>query len=222
MSPKKGGLRGMVLSAALEFNFVHAAVLFLALIIGPALLLGIAPSVVVTYGRLMLQAMRMAGTSPVLGLAWLAAMVALALWAGRRLVTTVFDNIRHLHYTLVFPLFVALREFLRVIAERLLGRSITPQRLNRGRRIGAVVAALLFAAGGLALALAVERSVGLQILDVFKVYPSTLAKAALTNAAIIVGLSTVADSLYWLWRELTLSGPVMNWTPAESSAELPV
>src|SRR5262249_61641970 len=83
------------------------------------------------------QAMRIAGTSPVLGLVWLGVLVAVALWAGRRLLTTVFDNFQHLHYTLVFPLFVALREFLRVIAERLLGWSITPQRLNRGRRIGA-------------------------------------------------------------------------------------
>ena len=221
MSPKQGGLRGMVLSAALEFNFVHAAVLFLALIIAPALLLGIAPSVVVTYGRLMLQAMRMAGTSPVVGLVWLAAMVALALWSGRRLVTTVFDNFQHLHYTLVFPLFVALREFLRVIAERLLGRSITPQRLNRGRRIGAAVAALLFAAGGLALALAVERSFGFQILDVLTAHPWALAKESLGNAAIILGFSTVLASLYWLWRELTLSGPVLDWAPASSNPEAP-
>jgi hypothetical protein len=219
MSPQKGGFRGMVLAAALEFNFVHAAVLFLVLIIAPALLLGIAPSLVVTYGRLMVQAMRMAGTSPVLGLVSLGILAAVAFWAGRRLLTTVRDNFEHLHYTLVSPLFVALRELLRAIAERLLGRSITPLQLDRGRRIGALVAALLFAAGGVALALAVERSMGFQILDVLSVHPWTLVKGALANAAIILGWSTVGASLYWLWRELTLSGPVMDWAPASSNTQ---
>jgi 3',5'-cyclic AMP phosphodiesterase CpdA len=222
MSPQKGGLRGMILSAVLEFNFVKATVVFLILIIAPALLLGLAPSILATYSRWLIYAMKMAGEDPIRGLVLLVILVAIALWIGRRLVVFAFDNLRHLHYTLVFPLFLALRELLRVLAERLLGGSITPQRLDRGRRVGAVIAALLFAAGGLALAWVVERSVGLQILDVSKVYPSTLAKAALTNAAIIVGLSTAADSLYWLWRELTLSGPVMDWTPAPSTAELPV
>jgi 3',5'-cyclic AMP phosphodiesterase CpdA len=221
MSPQKGGFRGMILSAVLEFNFVKAAVVFLILIIAPALLLGLAPSILATYGRWLIYATTMAGEDPIRGLVLLVILVAIALWIGRCLVTFAFDTLQHLHYTLVFPLFVALRELLRAVAERLLGGSITPQRLDRGRRVGAVVAALLFAAGGLALAWVVERSVGLQILNIFTVHPSTLAKAALTNAAIIVGLSTVADSLYWLWRELTLSGPVTDWTPASSNAELP-
>jgi len=222
MSPQKGGLRGMVLSAALEFNFVHAAILFLFLIIGPALLLGVAPSVVVTYGRLMLHARAMAETRPVIALVVLAILVAIAFWAGRRLLTTVFDNFQHLHYTLVFPLFVALRELLRAIAERLLGRSVAPRQLDRGRRIGAVLAALLFAAGGLAVALVVERSIGFQVLDILTVHPWTLVKAALANAAIILGFSTVVDCAYWLWRELTLSGPVQDWAPASSDTQAPV
>jgi 3',5'-cyclic AMP phosphodiesterase CpdA len=222
MSPQKGGLRGMILSAVLEFNFVKAAVVFLILIIVPALLLGVAPSILATYGRWVFYAMTMAGRDPIRGLVLLVILLAIAFWIGRHLFRFALDTLLHLHYTLVFPLFVALREFLRAVAERLLGGSITPQRLDRRRRIGAVLAALLFAGGGLALGLAVERSVGLQILDVFSAHPSTLAKAALSNAAVIVGFSTVADSFYWLWRELTLSGPVMDWTPASSNAETPV
>src|SRR5262249_53384884 len=34
------------------------------------------------------------------------------------------------------------------------------------------------------------------------------------NAAMVLGLSTSVESLYWLWRELTLSSPVLNWTPS--------
>src|SRR5262249_3838000 len=167
------------------------------------------------------QAMRIAGTSPVLGLVWLGVLVAVALWAGRRLLTTVLDNFQHLHYTLVFPLFVALREFLRVIAERLLGGSITPQRLNRGRRIGAVVAALLVAARGLALAFAVECSVGFKFLDVLSVHPWAWARAALSNAVLALVFSPALASLFWLWGELTLSGPVLDWAPASSNPEAP-
>ena len=171
MSPQSSGLRGMILSAALEFNFLKAAVVFLTLIIVPALLLGAAPSIVVTYGRWMRNAMIMAGTNPVLGLVSLGMLVAIAVWAGRHLLTIVFDNFQHLHYTLIFPLFVALRELLRSIAEQLLGKSITPYRLDRGRRIGAVLAAILFAAGGLALALTVGRYMGFEVLDFTRVHP---------------------------------------------------
>lgn len=222
MSPQSGGLRGMILSAALEFNFLKAAVIFLILIVIPALLLGAAPSVVATYGRLMLHARTVAGTSPILGLVLLGILTVIAAWVGRRLLITVVDNFKQLHYTLVFPLFVALRELLRSIAERLLGRSVTPQQLDRGRRIGAVLAALLFAAGGLTLAWAVKRSAGFRILDVLSTHPWALAKTALGNAAIILGLSTVVACLLWLWQELTLSGPVQDWAPPSPNSELPL
>ena len=44
-------------------------------------------------------------------------------------------------------------------------------------------------------------------------------RAALGNAAVILGLSTVVESLYWLWRELTISGPVLDWVPNPLKAE---
>jgi 3',5'-cyclic AMP phosphodiesterase CpdA len=56
-------------------------------------------------------------------------------------------------------------------------------------------------------------SIGLQLVDVERVRPWAVAKAALGNAAVILGLSTAAESLYWLWRELTFRAPVLDWTP---------
>jgi 3',5'-cyclic AMP phosphodiesterase CpdA len=221
MSPYGGGMRSVVLSAAFEFNFLKALIVFLALIVGPALLLGLALSLAVTYGRLVLHAMEMAGRSPALGLALLALLIGFALWAGRPLLRVGFDNFRQLHYTLVFPIFVALRELLRTIAERLHGRSITPQQLNRGRRTGAVVAALIFAAAGGALAWTTWSS-GLKVLDAGHIQPWALAKAALINAAIVVGISTAVDSLYWLRQEFMLSGPVLDWTPRPANGESPM
>src|SRR5262245_29556977 len=148
MSVPDRGLRSVVLSAALEFNYLHAAISFLTLIIGPALLVGIVPSVVVTYGRLTMQAATSAGDSLIVPLVLVAVLVVAALWLGRFFLAMALDNFWHLHYTLVFPLFVALRELLRALFERLRGRSIPPQQVDRGRRIGTVLAALLLAGGG--------------------------------------------------------------------------
>src|SRR5262249_53522855 len=69
---------------------------------------------------------------------------------------------------------------------------------------------------GLALALSVEFSIGLQIVDVERVRPWAVARAALGNAALVFGFSTAVVSVVWLWRELTLSGPVLDWTPSKS------
>ena len=218
-SPHGRGLRGIVLSTALEFNPLKASIGFLALIIGPALLVGIAPSIVVTYGRLMFHKATLAESYPIVALVSLAVLVGVALWIGRPLLASAVDHFWHLHYTLVVPILVALRELIRVGAERFPGRAITSEQLNRRRRLGTVLAALLLAGGGLALAMTVEVSIGLQLVDVEHVQPWAVARAALGNAAVILGLSTVVESLYWLWRELTINGPALDWVPDPSKAE---
>src|SRR5262249_32276877 len=38
-------------------------------------------------------------------------------------------------------------------------------------------------------------------------------RAALGNAAVILGVSTAIESLYWVWRELRYRCPVLDWTP---------
>src|SRR5262249_60088149 len=65
MSPYAGGFRSLVLTAALEFNFLKALIVFLALIAVPALLVGIALALLLTYGRLLVHSMAAAGGSPV-------------------------------------------------------------------------------------------------------------------------------------------------------------
>ena len=222
MSPAGGGLRSLILSAALEFNYLQAAIGFLALVIGPALLVGIMPSVVVTYGRLTIHTATSAGDGLIVALVLLVVLGAAALWIGRPLLAMAVDNFWHLHYTLVFPLFVALREVLRVLAEQLRGRSPSPEQLDRGRRIGTILAALLFAGAGLTLAYLVGISFGLQLVDVEHVRVWAVVQAALGNAAVVLGLSTTVESLYWIGRELTLRGPVRNWVPPPSNANASV
>src|SRR5215471_16982888 len=63
-SPKGRSFRSLILSAALEFSYLKALAGFLMLIVIPVLLLGIAPSLVYTYGRLKWQAGTVAGYSP--------------------------------------------------------------------------------------------------------------------------------------------------------------
>jgi len=216
-SPYAAGWGSLVFSSALEFSYLKAFLGFLTLIVIPALLIGIAPSFLVTYVRHTLNAGASAGRNPtVVGLLFLAVLIGFAIWIGRRFLLFSLDIISHLHYTLVFPIFVALREVFRSIAERLPGMSNTQEHLYRRRRIGTVFAALLLGGGGLALALSIELSIGLQLVDVDYVRPLAVAKAALGNAAIVLGFSTTAASAFWLWRELMLGGPVLDWAPKPS------
>ena len=213
-SPHGGGLRRVLISAALEFNYVKAAIGFLILIVGPAVLVGIVPSVVATYSRLKFNAAVSLGYTPAVAVVVLVLLVAAAFWIGRPLLPKAIENFWHLHYTLVFPIFVAVREILRSMFEQFSDRRATPEKLERNRRLGTVIGALLFAGGGIALALSVDLSIGLQLVDVEHVRPWAVARAALGNAALVLGLSTAAESLYWVWRELGFRGRVLDWAPS--------
>ncbi len=59
----------------------------------------------------------------------------------------------------------------------------------------------------------VEFSYGLQFVDIMHVRWQPLATAALGNAAVILGISAAIESLYWIWRELSLNGAVLDWAP---------
>ena len=129
-----------------------------------------------------------------------------------------WNNFWHLHYSLVLPIFVVFRELLRAAAEKFRDRSMTAEQLDLSRRVCALIAALLFTAGGLALAAIVDLSYGLQFADIVHVRWQPLAIAALGNAAVILGLSTAIESLYWIWRELSLKCAVLDWAPRPPAA----
>lgn len=120
-SPHGRGLRSLILSAVLEFNYLKAPIGFLALFVAPALLIGIAPSVVAAYGRLMLRAPALAGDSPIITSVVFLMLAAVALWIGRPLFAIARENFWHLHYSLVLPIFVVLRELLRAVVEKFRG-----------------------------------------------------------------------------------------------------
>jgi Calcineurin-like phosphoesterase len=211
-SPYGKGWKGLIFSNVLEFSYLKAAVAFLILIIVPALLVGAAPSIIHTYGRHTLGTVASAGRNPRLfAFLLVAVLIFLPLWAGRRFLSFALDNFWHLHYTLVFPIFVALRETLGTVSERLPGMTDQQEHIHRRRRVATVLAALLFGGAGFALAMSVELSTGLRIVDAERVLPWTVAKAALGNAAMVFGFSTTVMSAFWLWRELSVSEPVLDW-----------
>src|SRR5262249_34233655 len=144
------------------------------------------------------HATTLAGTRLVIAFVLLIFLVGAALWIGRPLLKMAFRNFRHFHYSLIFPIFVAVREVLRTIIEILGGHSKTAQQLDRRRRFATVLAALLFAGGGLALAIAIDFRIGLTLVNVEQVRPWPVFKAALSNAAVVFGLSTAFESLFWL------------------------
>ena len=186
-NPHGRGLRSLVFSAALEFNYLKAPIGFLVLFVAPALLIGIAPSIAVTYARLLFHAPALVGGSLIVTPLVFLVLAALAFWLGRPLFAAAWNNFWHLHYSLVLPIFVVVREVLRATIEKFRGRSITAEQLDRGRRGCAVIAALLFAGGGLALAAIVEVSFHLRFIDIVHVRWQALAMAALGNAAVILG-----------------------------------
>lgn len=212
-SPQSGGLGGLILPTLWEFNYLKAPLIFVFLIIGPAILVGLVPSVIFTYGQFLLQAADITRSRVFTGLGLFALLLAAGFWAGRSLLTAAFVRARSLHYTLIFPIFVSLREVLSSIGERLLGPSISPEQLARMRRICTILAAFLYALAGFALAMVIEVRSGLQFVNVDRATVWATVKATLGNAAVILGASTVFESLVWLWRELSLKNPVLNWSP---------
>jgi hypothetical protein len=218
-SPRKGNVGSLVVTAALEFNYLKAIIGFLTLIVGPALLVGIIPSIAVTLSRVKLGLA--AGASPFLAAVVLALLAGLALRVGRPLVAKAVESFWRLHYTLVFPIFVAARELVRSIIERLPAKPATVEELDRGRRFGTIIGGLLLAGGGSALAVTVGLRYGLQLVNIERVEPWAVARAALGNATVILGLSTATESLYWVWRELAVRASVKDWTPSPSG-EAPV
>jgi Calcineurin-like phosphoesterase len=221
-SPYGTGWKSLIFSNVLEFSYLKAALAFLILIIVPALLIGVAPSIILTYGRHTLHTVASVGRNPTRFVVLaLVALIVLPFLVGRRLLSIVLDNFWHLHYTLVFPIFVALREILRAIAERLPGMTYTQEHIHRRRRVATLISALLLGGAGFALAMSIELSIGLKLVDVERVAPWAVARAALGNAAMVFGFSTAAASAFWLWRELSVIEPVLDWPhPLEPAASL--
>jgi 3',5'-cyclic AMP phosphodiesterase CpdA len=220
-SPYGRGWRGVLVSTALEFNFLTATVAFVTLAIVPVLLVGLAPPLVLIYSRHKLDTAATISSHPLAAIFWIAVLLGAGLWLGRPLLRMALDNFWHLHYTLVFPLFVGLRETISAVMERLAGETRASDDLDRRRRLGSLIAAILLAGASLGVAVRVGALEGLELGDVM-LQPWTVARVGLRNAVILLSLSTVAASLFWLWRELTSRRPLRDWKPGPPVRNAPI
>lgn len=216
-SPPGRGWRGVLVALALDFNYLTALVAFVSLVLVPALLLGLAPSLLLTYGRQKIAAAAVIGSHPIAALTSLALLLAVAYWVGRPLLRMARESLWHLQHTFVFPMFVAVRETVSAGLERLPGPAGASARLDRRRRLGTIIASLLLAGSGLALALSVGVLTNPVLADLLA-RPGAVVQAGLRNAVLLLGLSTTASSLYWLWQELARRRPLRDWSPGPAPA----
>src|SRR5262249_24511792 len=219
-SPAGRGWRNLALTTLLDFNYLSASIAFVLLIVVPALVVRLVPPIVVAYGKQKIESATLIARYPIASIVWLAVLLALAIWFAKPVGSRAVDNFWHLHYTLVFPLFVGLRELISAGAERLPAKAMTADVLFRRRRIGTVLATLLLAGGAIAVAVSVKFSgssvstfISTRSMDVW-----ALALVGVRNALFILAVSTVAASLFWFWHEITNDLPVRDWTPGPPPA----
>jgi hypothetical protein len=218
-SPYGTGWESLIFFNVLEFSYLKAVLAFFVLIVIPALLVGVAPSIIFTYSHHTLGTIASLGHNPTLILFLiLAALLLVPLWAGPRFLSIALDNFWHLHYTLVFPIFVVLREILKTVSERFPGKKYEQKHIHYRRLVATIFAAFLLGGAGLALAVSVELSIGLSLVDAERVAPWAVARAALGNAAMVFGFSTAVASTFWLWRELSVNEPVLDWPHSRQPA----
>jgi predicted MPP superfamily phosphohydrolase len=207
------GWRRLAITTLLDFNYLSVTIAFVLLIVVPALVVGLVPPILVAYGRQKLQSAALIVSHPVASVTWLAVLIALAIWFGRPVISRAVDSFWQLHYTLIFPLFVALRELISAAAERLPMKAVTAEALFRRRRIGTVLATILLAGGAVAVAASATYSDVSSYISTRGMDVTALAIVGARNAVFILAVSTVAVSLYWFWREITGDLPVRDWTP---------
>src|SRR5262245_34518701 len=91
-SPYGRGWRGVLVATALEFNFLTATLTFFALVIVPLLLVGLAPPLMLIFGRHKLSAAATMSSHPFAAIASIALLVGIGLWIGKPLLSMAVDN----------------------------------------------------------------------------------------------------------------------------------
>ena len=213
-SPHWRGWRGLALATALDFNYLSAAITFVWLIVLPAIVVGLVVPSVIVIARWKLGAAELVTKSPAVAVISLTLLLGAMLWVVRALLAVSLDNFWHLHHTLVSPLFVTLREVIGMGLEAVPSRALDDRDLHRLRRASTVLATMLLAGSGVALALAVPFSTVAGLDNLRPVSLAALTIAALGNALVVLGLSMAIASVYWFAQEIT-SAPVLNGAPSQ-------
>jgi 3',5'-cyclic AMP phosphodiesterase CpdA len=196
-SPKHRSLLALAGTLLAEISLSKLVVSLLVTFVLPALLVGAVP-IVATAGYALLSnrvAAAFTGIAPVLTVAALLALVALAWFGGRTLLRAAERSFWSLESLIVQPGYVLGREAIRHLAERILPTRARPETRRRVRGASAVAAGLVLVVVGLwlaGLAWPGTRWLG-SISDLAA--PLRLVGPALANSLVIVGVFLAAASL---------------------------
>jgi len=210
LSPGGKGLRAIVLSTLFEFNFLQGIIAFLLLVVLPALLIGLVPSIARTYSAVLTDAVFRLRDEVIPAGAVIVLCGLAAYWWGSSLAKTALHNIWQLHYTLIFPIFVLVRELIKLIGESFLPWDPSPDALQRRRRLGTILAGVLFAGIALIIAIVLLRTYGIVSVSLTSAPVRKIVEVALIDGSIILALSTVAASVFWTMRELSVTTSVTD------------
>ena len=214
-NPQWRGWRTLALTTALEFNYLGAAITFVWLIVLPAIVVGLIVPGVIVLARSKMEAAGLITIRPTTALITLALLVGVVLWAARSLLAVSLDNFWHLQQTLVFPLFVAVREVIGIGLEAVPSRALDAYALHRLRRLSTVLATILLAGSGIALAFAVPFSTVAGMENLRHMSVVAVTRAALGNALVVLGVSTAIESVSWFALEISFAPPVLDWAPRQ-------
>lgn len=206
LAMKRRSLLSLAGTLFAEISFPKLIAAWFILIIGPGIMLGLAPQVALGWA----QALRSNLAAPFAGLGALVLLVVVALagwYGGRPLFRAAESNFWQLNSLAVQPFYAVCREALRHFAEKLLPRDTTEAGRARLRAATSVAAGLILS--GLALAAAAaawpaSSWIG-ELADLAS--PYQLAKNALANSVMLIGLYLAAVALVWSIADALMPQP---------------
>jgi hypothetical protein len=205
-STKRRSLLSLAGSLLAEISLPKLAVAWFVLIVGPGLVLGVAPVVAAVW----LSKLTTKLEYPVAGI-WplviLAVMVALGWFGGRTLFRLAENSFWSLNSLAVQPAYTMCREALRQLAERRLAARATKAQRARLRAAAALVSGALICAAALAVLAAVLPSADLIRGAEGVGTAGHLAVVALANTVVLVAGYLAVAALVWAIADATMAQP---------------
>ena len=205
-STKRRSLLSLAGSLLAEISLPKLAVAWFVLIVGPGLVLGVAPVVAAIW----LSKLTTKLEYPVAGI-WplviLAVMVALGWFGGRTLFRLAENSFWSLNSLAVQPAYTMCREALRQLAERRLAARATKAQRARLRAAAALVSGALICAVALAVLAAVLPSADLIRGAAGVGTAGHLAVVALANTVVLVAAYLAVAALVWAIADATMAQP---------------
>jgi 3',5'-cyclic AMP phosphodiesterase CpdA len=205
-SSKRRSLLSLAGSLLAEISLPKLAVAWFLLIVGPGLVLGVAPVVAAVW----LSKLSSKLEYPVAGI-WplviLAVTVALGWFGGRTLFRLAENSFWSLNSLAVQPAYTMCREALRQLAEGRLAARATKAQRSRLRAAAAVVSGALICAAALAVLVVVLPSADLLRGAAGVGSAGHLAAVALANTVVLVAGYLAVAALVWAIADATMAQP---------------